>query len=564
FTIGPGQTVVLADLKGPGIIRALRVKVSSKQRYFWRKLVLRAVWDKAEWPQILAPLGPFFGFDWYTASYRSLVAGADPESGCYFYYPMPFRRSARLELISWLSAPAEVSFETEWAPVRSLPDNAMYFFARWRHEPRSSTFDYPFTEIAGHGRFVGVTLQIDHPVPGWWGEGDEKVWVDDDQFPSWIGTGSEDYFGDAWGIRYLPGPSFGCSLDQPHRTCPYRWHFMDFIPFSKRIRMTIENYPSYVGGPASAPPWEDDYSSVAYWYQLERVTPFAALRGATYAGATQVGQKPTVQHYRTDVFPDITAADLRTFGKAIFGTIEGEGVFRGLSSARAAKIIDDALLPYEFNMELAVDFGQVEAGQVLGEFPLPVDETTVYYPVIYTSPDDGVADLTLQVGDRQLEIIGRPEKGLLELSGVYLTAGTARVRLVALTAGRAVFDCVKLSRAQRANGAIEAEDCPVVRVMGTDEKPRPGAPRRNVSGGRVLEWRPTAPGQSVVVRIDTKPDRPYMLGVRPLLGPEGGVIQGYVDGRPAGPTLDLYATEERPAPSILPLAVWDGHTSELE
>ena len=87
----------------------------------------------------------------------------------------------------------------------------VYFYARWRHEPDSLTFDYPFLETAGRGHFVGVAMPIDHPLGGWWGEGDEKVWVDDDGFPPYIGTGSEDYFGDAWGIRYLSGPSFGAS-----------------------------------------------------------------------------------------------------------------------------------------------------------------------------------------------------------------------------------------------------------------------------------------------------------------------------------------------------------------
>ncbi len=564
FTINPQQTVVLADLRGPGIIRALRARVSCKQRYFWRKLLLRGVWDGADWPQVLTPLGPLFGFDWYTANYRSLVAGSDPDKGCYFYYPMPFRRSARLELTSWLSVPAEVTFEVEWAPVSSLPENTMYFFARWRHEPRSSTFDYPFIETAGKGWFVGVTLQINHPVPGWWGEGDEKVWVDDDQFPPWIGTGSEDYFGDAWGIRYLPGPSWGCSLSQHARTCPYRWHFMDFIPFTKRMRMTIENYPSWYAGKRDAPPWEDDYSTVAFWYQLELVPPFEKLRGATYIGGAQPWQKPAVYQYRTDVFGDISGAHLRTFGRAIYGTMEAEQALADVVRAGRAKIIDDNLRPYEFNMELAVDFGEVKAGQVLGEFSLPVPETVVYYPRLYTAPEDGLADLGLEIAGKRLEVVDRPEKGVLELSGVALEKGEARARLVALSAGRAVFDCLAMHKAQRANGAIEAEDLTVVRVTGGADKPHPSPPWKGVSGGRILEWHASKPGQAVVLRIDAKPQHTYVLGVRPMLGPGGAIIQAYVDGKPAGPKFDLYAPEKHPSPSILPLAPWDGHTNEVE
>lgn len=564
FTIAPGQTVVLAALKGPGIIRALRARVSSSQRYYWRKLLLRGVWDGADWPQVLTPLGPLFGFDWYTADYKSLVAGSDPQKGCYFYYPMPFRRSARLELTSYLVMPAQVEFEVEWAPVDAMPDNAMYFFARWRHEPRSSTFDYPFIETAGKGRFVGVTLQIDHPVPGWWGEGDEKVWVDDDQFPPWIGTGSEDYFGDAWGIRYLPGPSWGCSLHRGHRTCPYRWHFMDYIPFTKRLRMTIENYPSEVGGPRGAPPWEDDYSSVAFWYQRELVPPFDQLRGQKYVGALMPGQAPAQYQYRTDVFHEITGPHLRTFGRAIYGTLEAEAALADVVRAGKATIIHDALLPYEFNMEMAVDFGQVKAGEALATIELNVPETVVYYPLLYCAPEDGVADVGLTVAGKRLDVIGRPEKGVLELAGVVLTKGKVTTRLVALSAGRAVLDCIRLRRAQRAAGVIEAEDVPVVRVTGGADKPHPSPPIPEASAGRILEWHASKPGQGMVLRIDAKPDRPYVLGVRPMFGPGGGIIQAFVNGQPIGPQFDLFAARKHPSPRILPLGPWDPKTNEVE
>ncbi len=562
--LAPGQSVVLADLRGPGTLRALRAQVSCEQRHFWRKLVLKGVWDGADSPQLLSPLGPLFGFDWQTADYKALIAGSSPDDGCYLYFPMPFRRSARLELTSHLAANAEVTFEVEWAPVDALPDNTLYFFARWRHEPHSNTFDYPFVETAGRGRFVGVTLQINHPIPGWWGEGDEKVWVDDDQFPPWIGTGSEDYFGDAWGIRYLPEPSFGCSLNEGALTCPFRWHFMDYIPFTQRFRMTIENYPSEVGGPAGAPPWEDDYSSVAYWYQAELVPPFADLQGRKYIGGALPGQEPAEYEYRTDLFTDVTPDMLRTFGRAIAAAVEGEEVMAEAVRAGKARVIEDALLPYAFNMERAVDFGQVKAGDVLGDFDLAVPETVVYYPSLYTAPGESMADLTLEMDGTRQEIIGRPSEGQLELAGMYLTEGKRPVRLVALTGGHAVFDCLQMRRAQRVSGVIEAEDLPVLRVSEGADKPHPSPPMPGASAGRVLEWHAGGPGQSMVLPIDAKPAHQYVLGVRPMRGPGGGIIQAFAADQPLGPQYDLYAPEKQPSDQVLPLGQLPEGAREIE
>ena len=256
----PGQTARLAELAGPGEIRALRIKVECDQRDWPRKLLLQGVWDSAPWPQVLSPLGAFFGYDWKVPQYGALPMGClDGENYCFL--TMPFAKNASLRLTSHLAKPALISYELLWAP-QPFADDSCYFFARWRHARNASTFDWPFVETAGHGTLVGTSLQINHPTPGWWGEGDEKVWMDDeDQFPQWIGTGSEDYFGDAWGIRYLPGPSWGCSRMEGNQTCCYRWHLLDNSPSEKRLRRTIENYgpQAQAGGPC-----EYEYNTDAY------------------------------------------------------------------------------------------------------------------------------------------------------------------------------------------------------------------------------------------------------------------------------------------------------------
>jgi hypothetical protein len=148
----------------------------------------------------------------------------------------------------------------------------MHFHAGWRREYPNQVFDWPILQATGRGRFVGAALSIWNPVREWWGEGDEKVWVDGEKFPSWFGTGSEDYFGYAWGSSQLfshalhaqslcegPGNSNYTSLN--------RWHIADNIPFQHSFLITIENYGK-----------DKDYAAMAYWYQAPGGTHFFGRR----------------------------------------------------------------------------------------------------------------------------------------------------------------------------------------------------------------------------------------------------------------------------------------------
>ncbi len=558
-TIAPGETAALCTLETTGVIRAIRARVRSSQRYAWRKLVLRGEWDEALWPQVLTPLGPFFGFDWETAEYASVVAGCRG-GRAYQYLPMPFRKSARISIKSFLEAPAAVEFEIEWAPLAGLPDDSTYFYARWRHEPDSMTFDYPFLETAGRGHFVGVSMPMDHPLDGWWGEGDEKVWVDDDDFPPHIGTGSEDYFGDAWGIRYLSGPSFGASSMKGHRTCNYRWHFMDFIPFTKRMRMTIENY----GPNGQGPRGQYAYSSTAFWYQAELTPPFGELRGVKYTGGNDPSAKPTTMEYNPSTFSDLTAGNLRTYGLGITFARQAETLLADAVKAGKAKIVTDALRSYEFDREQAVDFGMVPAGERLGDFTLEVDADGVYFLQLYSAREPGVADLSLRFDGKVLPVVAKPQSNVLQLGGIFLSKGVHPVSLVAVGAGHAIFDCLRLEPAPRFSEAIEAEELRVVRATGGAAKPGPSDAIAGVSAGRLLEFRGDRAGQGFVLDLGKRPTLPYILGVRPMVGPRSAIIQAFVAGKPIGPRFDLYSREHRLGASILPLGPVPAGAHEVE
>jgi hypothetical protein len=546
-TINPGETAILLDLQQAGVIRAIHARVTSSQRYAWHKLVLSGEWDGAKWPQILTPLGPFFGFDWEAAEYGSVPAGC--YSGrAYQYFPMPFRKSAKLSLRNYLEQPATVEYEIEWAPLNVSP-GSLYFYARWRHEPDALTFDYPFLETSGRGHFVGVCMPIDHPLEGWWGEGDEMVWVDDDDFPPYIGTGSEDYFGDAWGIRYLSGPSFGASSMRGHRTCNYRWHFMDFIPFQKRMRMTIENYGPNGAGPRG----QYDYSSTAFWYQEDLTPAFDQLQGLEFTGGNDPAGRPQKMKHETDPFPEITADNLRTYGTGITFAHQAEALLSDAIKSGRAQIVTDALRPYEFDRERAVDFGTVTADQRLADVKLTIPSDGVYQPRIYAAPESGIAEISIRTGESLLPVVKRPKAHVFQLGAVFLRKGDCPLSFIASSAGHAIFDCFQLESVPRFSGAIEAEEFRVVRGTHGAAEPRPSQPLDGVSAGRVLEFHSDKGGQGFLLHLGKRPALPYVLGVRPMIGPQAGIIQAFSDDKPIGPQFDLYAAEHRLAASVLPL-----------
>lgn len=556
--IAPGETATLVDLPGPAMIRAVRMFVASEQRYAWRKLVLKGTWDGAEWPQVLTPIGPFFGFDWDTAEYASVPVGCRGGTA-YAYWPMPFQRRGRLELTNYLERMARVTYEIEWAPVPNLPADSLYFYARWRSEPDTKIFDYPFLETAGRGHFVGVAMPIDHPLPGWWGEGDEKVWVDDDDWPRFIGTGSEDYFGDAWGIRYLNGPSWGCSYQAANRTCNYRWHFMDLIPFEKRMRMTIENYgPNGVG-----PRGFYEYTSTAFWYQAELTPPFEQLRGVTFTGGNDPNGKPEKLTYTgASLFRNLDASALRTYGRSMHHVLEAEELLRDAVRMGVGQIISDAGEPYELSRERGVDFGTVQPGAVLAGFTLKPAESGVYQPEILVAPLKDAADVSLELGGQWVEVAGKPDTSTIRLKPVLLDKGGVQAKFVAATAGRAIVDGLRLSPVPKAPRALEAEDLQTSVAAGTPA-PQPSPPIEGVSGGRILEWHVTAQGQAMTITLPSA-SQGRVLGVRAMSGPVAGIIQAFVAGNAVGPSFDLYASEKAANEAVWPLGVIPAGAKEVE
>src|SRR6185436_5374643 len=182
--------------------------------------------------------------------------------------------------------------------------------------------DYVFLDVKGRGFYAGTVLSVIQPSAGWFGEGDERIYVDGEKEPSIIGTGSEDYFNDAWGLHVLDGPYTGVTVADGtglgSRMTGYRWHIKDPIPFKKSFRFDMEHLGWTFhndGSLKSAYGTRDDLmSSVAFWYQEGVATglwpvPYGSAR-LPQGNAIQFEVEKVFDQVKTEkgaasVFPDL-------------------------------------------------------------------------------------------------------------------------------------------------------------------------------------------------------------------------------------------------------------------
>jgi hypothetical protein len=212
---------------------------------------LRATWLAISFDgdeTVRAPLVDFFGTGPGLSAYRSLpmTVAADGRLSCRF--PMPFRTGAVLSLSR--SAPGGVRVDGRiTVEAARFDDRTRLFHAGWR--PRTMLPTRPFRdwhvgEITGDGQLVGAALNVENPSgAGWWGEGDEKIRVDGEVFPSWFGTGTEDYFGYAWSTTETFAHAYHAQTRAPAGGFPglyamNRFHVLDPIPFSRTLRFDLE------------------------------------------------------------------------------------------------------------------------------------------------------------------------------------------------------------------------------------------------------------------------------------------------------------------------------------
>jgi len=282
ITLPKESNTVLADIKGPGTIKHIWITVDTPA---YRDCLIRFYWDDEKTPSVEVPLGDFFANGHgLRCNVNSLPVAVNPSGGFNSYWPMPFRKRARIEVENQKLEDIGGFFYQVTYELDSVPDDAAYFHAQWR---RSVTpFEHPehtiVEGIKGKGHYVGTYLAWTQFSNTWWGEGEIKFFMDGDkEYPTICGTGTEDYFGGAWGFgdtystAFLGYPLWRKEAGEVPRHGLYRWHVLDPIRFDSDLKVTIQALGCWQR--SLFEPLRDDIASTAYWYQLEPHVKFPEM-----------------------------------------------------------------------------------------------------------------------------------------------------------------------------------------------------------------------------------------------------------------------------------------------
>ncbi len=312
--IQSGETYVPLVFTGCGKITHIWTTIGEHESELFalRKILIRIYWDEETSPSVEAPLGDFFGLGFgIKRPFENIMQSASQADGRSMnsYFPMPFKKGVRIEIENQCNTPVMFYYNIDYEKLLTLPDQSAYFHAQYRHvmhtqpHERDNTHlslnrtdredlpawypakwdrsnidgkgNYVLLEAEGEGHYVGCHLNIDNFQVGsnfWYGEGDEMIWIDQpySDIPRVWGTGTEDYFNMAFcpqktfsslyhGLTLYEGSN--CGVPWGRKNSMYRLHVLDPIRFKKNIKVTFET------GHANL--LDMDYSSIAYWYQVE-------------------------------------------------------------------------------------------------------------------------------------------------------------------------------------------------------------------------------------------------------------------------------------------------------
>ena len=277
ITVADSMPVTVADLKGPQAITGLKVRLDlpydqEAQRALLRQLTVRITWDDDKSPAVWSPLGDFFGFIGGGRPFKTLATGLLDDGTFYSYWYMPFASHAKIEIGNDSGQPVKMSWEVTHAPLDKPIAQLTRFHAKWHRDaflPRKDRApDWTLVTTQGTGRYVGTMLHVWNPVGGWWGEGEHKFFVDGEKFPSYFGTGSEDYFGYAWGApSFFARPYHAQPLNQWNEghIDDLRWHISDNVPFRTSFEGCIVKYSPNEGSVDPVARY-NLYAAEAFWY----------------------------------------------------------------------------------------------------------------------------------------------------------------------------------------------------------------------------------------------------------------------------------------------------------
>jgi hypothetical protein len=333
--IKDGEKRVIMDVKGAGIINHIWITIAPPpERLNRNDIIIRMYWDGKPYPSVESPIGPFFGQGWNEKyPFTSLPLSASPVTGngLVSYFAMPFSNGAKIEIENQTGAEIEAFyFNIDYVEMDKLPADMGRFHAwfnreitealpdgenEWgtlgkQGENKTGEKNYLIADIQGKGQFVGVNYYVQSPTPMWYGEGDEMLFIDGEQLPSIVGTGTEDYFNSSWCPKELYAhPYFGYARVNNEtgwlgRTHCYRFHITDPFVFDKSLRFTIEHGHNNC--------LTLDLATVAYWYQSEAsaISPIPNKEGRKFL--LNIG--PTEMHKWRDAWRTNRDKDAKLWG----------------------------------------------------------------------------------------------------------------------------------------------------------------------------------------------------------------------------------------------------------
>lgn len=264
----------IVELSGPACVNSLVVTVPNIETEDWTDpksvhTLLRSIRVKAKFDGencIDTPLGDLMSTPVGINQLATMPASVSKDGTMILRLPMPFKSKAQLVFENTGTAAADLKVQIASTPYQ-WTDSSMHFKAQWLcYEGGTRPMrDLEFLNVKGKGVFIGCNVAISNPVTGWWGEGDEKIFIDDEAFPSTFGTGTEDYFGYGWSspTLFMNPYHYQSRCDGPGtkgHSCIGRWQIVDRMPFTKSFKFDMELWH-----------WVDCqmlYGRTAYWYAV--------------------------------------------------------------------------------------------------------------------------------------------------------------------------------------------------------------------------------------------------------------------------------------------------------
>lgn len=419
--ISPGDTLRINIEKGKSAISKLKVKIEAGNiKQALRSSVLSISFDGIN--TVWVPAGDFFGTGFEVLESETWNSSVSASGDMFSYWMMPFKNSASIDIINYGDQPVNCEMEAEVSEYL-WQENSMYFGAAWHEYNRIETagakgvggsdrhFDINFADLEGKGIYAGDAVTVFNTVDAWWGEGDEKIFVDNESFPSCIGTGTEDYYGYAWcrpevfSHPFIAQPS-GAGNFHPGLSVNMRYRMLDIIPFNTSLSSNIELWH---WAPATM-----NYALTSYFYVLPG--------------------------YKVNIVPDINTVKLKVpsdRSDIIKPELNEEGIIEGenlkIEARRGLSAETQAIASWDWSQKAQLWIRNGKAGSELTASFLSKEEGTFRISGRFTMASDyGIADY--YINDQKaltFNAYSPAEKvAELEMGSFHIKKGTNTLRIV--------------------------------------------------------------------------------------------------------------------------------------